>query len=513
MFITTSAAPQVDDGWEAFARPEFRDDLELLATSVRADGERWAEQAIVTARLAAQVPCEAGITRTATAWKSFVREIAVARRCSDQAAAKEIYLSVALTTSHPKTLAFLQTGRLPLYNARVLLEESAGCESAIGAAVDAELAERACRLTPSRIRDAVRQIELRMDADAAAARSAKATATRNVRLSADRDDQATIVLSGPALPLVQFYETVTAAARAARAAGDPRGIDALRFDLALDVPAEVPVAAAMRSVVETGDTDASEAVASEAGGPDERSTGSVVPSWLGDRRLLRPIQALLNLSVTTALGLDNEPGWLHGYGWVSAPQCRQWLTEAELRQVCVGRDGFVLDTADRVVRPEPTPVGVRDAVLAMVSDPGEITDKTFRSEPRHDPSPALAGFVDVRDLDCDGPTGTRVPASRCEHDHDIRYPDGPTAAWNLKPRATRTHVLKYNGWTPLRTATATLWFSPAGQIVEVPHHTGPPPDLDPDAELPDPQELHDVEAELLRPPGPDDQPPWDAPPF
>ena len=84
------------------------------------------------------------------------------------------------------------------------------------------------------------------------------------------------------------------------------------------------------------------------------------------------------MPVTTALGLDNEPGWLRGYGWVSAPQCRQWLPVAELQQVCVAEDGFVVDLADRVVRPTPTPQGVREAVLAMVRDPGDITEKTYR---------------------------------------------------------------------------------------------------------------------------------------
>ncbi|MCA1721741.1 MAG: hypothetical protein LC779_11795 [Actinobacteria bacterium] len=266
--------------------------------------------------------------------------------------------------------------------------------------------------------------------------------------------------------------TTKAQARAARAAGDPRGVDALRFDLATDLPAECS----------------------------------------GDRRRQRPVQVLVHLPVTTALGLDNEPGWLAGYGWVSAPQCRQWVTQAELRQVCVN-GGAVVDTADRVVRPDPDPAAVRDALLAMVAEPGPITDKTWRSEPRHDPSPALRSFVDIRDLFCDGPTGTRVPASRCDHDHERPYPAGPTAAWNLVARAQRTHLLKHRGWTPWRLATSTLWFSPAGQIVEVEHQPGPPPDIAPDAELPDAYELHAFEAMLLRDPTPDEQPPLEEPPF
>ncbi|GAC1440486.1 MAG: hypothetical protein NVSMB55_05300 [Mycobacteriales bacterium] len=470
-----------------FDRPQWRAGLQQLAGAARTDWQRYAEQAVLIAELARQVPgSSSSDLRGATTWKSFVREVAVARRCSDQAAAKEVFLALALVRTHRRTLALLRAGRMPEYNAKVLVDECAGCDPSVSDAVEEQLAERACLLTPSRIRDEVRKIELRIDADAAAARSAKAATARGVRLYTDRDDQATLVLSGPALPIAQFYEAVTAAARQARAAGDPRGIDALRFDLAVSIP---------DSVV-----------------PDNDCTQTVGRPAPLDRRRLRPVQVLLHLPFTTALGLDNEPGWLPGYGWISAPQCRQWLTVAELRQVCIDRTGVIVDTADRTVRPTPTAGAVRAAILAMVADPGPITDKTWRTEARHDPSRRLRGFVDIRDVFCDGPTGTRVPAARCHHDHDRAYPDGPTAAWNLTARADRTHQLKHRGWTPLRTATSTLWCSPAGQVVEVPRHTAPYRDPDPDADPPDPELLDRVDRELLRVPGPEDEPPWDEPP-
>ena len=489
----------------------FRADLELLATSTRQGWQRWASEAVIVSRLAAQVPREAVDRIGDLAWKSFVREIAVLRRSSDQAAGKEIYLAVALTTSFPRTLSLLQAGQLPRYQAQVLLEEAAGCSPEVIAAVDAEVADRAVRMTPSRIKAAVRKIELRYDADAAAAESATAAAARGTQLLAQPDGQASLILSGPALPVVAFYEALSAAARAARAAGDPRGLDALRFDLALG--ATPPASDLLPDLTPEPAPDA-------APDPDqtrgERSPQPVVgdallPAWVGDRRRLRPVQVLIHLPVTTALGLSNEPGWLAGYGWITAPQCRQWLVDAELRQVCVDRSsGQVVDLADRAVRPDPTPTGARTALLDMVRDPGPITDKTWRTEPHHDPSPALAAFIDVRDQHCDGPTASPIPATRCDTDHDQRYPDGPTAAWNLIDRSRRTHLLKHHGWVPLRTANSTLWFSPAGQIVEVERSTAPPPDLDPHAWLPDPDELHHLEAQLLH--IPEDQPPFDEPP-
>lgn len=170
--------------------------------------------------------------------------------------------------------------------------------------------------------------------------------------------------------------------------------------------------------------------------------------------------------------------------------------------------GQVVDVADRVVRPGSGPTAIRDALLAMVENPGQISPKTYEQQLHYVPSDALAEFVAIRDGFCDGPTGRRVLAKRRDDDHEIRYPIGPTAAWNLVSRARRTHVLKHRGWVPFRRDHSTIWISPAGQVVEVERWTIPPPALEPDAVLPDPERLHDVDAELVRVPTWDDDPPF-----
>ena len=230
-----------------------------------------------------------------------------------------------------------------------------------------------------------------------------------------------------------------------------------------------------------------------------------------DRRCTRPVQVLVHVPVETALGLANDPAWLEGHGWIDAPTCRQLLSLAELRQVCTTRDGMVVDLAPAVVRPEPTPTGVRDALLSMVTTPFDVTDAAWREEAQHDPTDAMADLVRVRDRFCDGPTGLLWPALTSDLDHEKAYPDGPTAAWNLTARGRRTHRLKHRGWTPLRSESGTTWFSPAGQIVLVPRHTLPAPELEERASLPDAQELHDVESELTRTPDEHDDPPAEPP--
>jgi hypothetical protein len=226
-----------------------------------------------------------------------------------------------------------------------------------------------------------------------------------------------------------------------------------------------------------------------------------------DCRTRRPVQASITVPVETALGLSHEPGWLEGYGWISAPTSRLLLVDAELRRVCVRRGtGEIVDVAARDVRPPPTPAGVREALLDLVTQPIAASSTAHRVEEQHDPSPPLRELVVLRDRFCDGPTGARVAAARCDLDHDTPHPAGPTAAWNLRARSQRTHQLKHYGWTPLRTPSSTLWFSPAGQVVEVPDHAQAPPGLPNDVELPDADELAALDRHQLE--HDDRQRPW-----
>lgn len=256
-----------------------------------------------------------------------------------------------------------------------------------------------------------------------------------------------------------------------------------------------------------------------AGGsdPSDQADAGLRPSFVEavttDCRRSRPVQANIGVPVETGLGLSNEPAWSDGYGWLSAPTTRLLLVDAGLRRVCLqSRTGQLVDVAERAVRPAPTPLGVRASRLEMVLDPITLTGAGARREDQHDPSPPLRRYVELRDRFCDGPTGTRTAASRCYLDHDVPYPHGPTAAWNLIARAERTHQLKHVGWAPLRTPTSTLWITPAGQVVEVALHQQSPPGIDADdellPELPDPELLHSLDQQQLEGRTEDDFRPW-----
>jgi hypothetical protein len=73
------------------------------------------------------------------------------------------------------------------------------------------------------------------------------------------------------------------------------------------------------------------------------------------------------------------------------------------------------------------------AVIKKVVHPGDAKPESW-----YVPSPALADFVRSRDLTCRFP-GCDVPADRCDIDHTIPYPAGPTQASNLKCLCRKNH--------------------------------------------------------------------------
>ena len=539
-------ALEADCPWQ---EPDFRAGLAALSSSTALASRQYAADARVLARLAGQVPRCAWDETGATPWTSFRQEIAVARRTSSPAAASEIRAAVRLVGVLPHTLHLLEDGRLTVLRARTFVDELDILDDELAGQIDADHADTISRLAPWRIKHTVRRAALTLDPDVSVQRRAAATARRSVSFTPHADGQADVFLTGPAVPLTRWYTTLDNRARTLRSAGDPRTLDALRFDLATSTfpctshpptdrtttasPATPPppttAAAAAATTTEAtatapctpaADTDTptgTDQTNNHVADDDVAAAGlrlSGVEAADTDCRRSRPVQANIVIPVETALGLSNEPAWLDGYGWLDAPTSRELLLDAELRQVCTQTGtGQLVDVHPTHRRPAPTPEGVRQSLLDMLTADLVLSDLPWRTEPQHDPSDALRTFTTLRDRGCDGPTQPSTPAPRCQLDHDQPHPHGPTAAWNLITRATRTHQLKHYGWTPVRTPTGTLWTSPAGQLVDVPHQHQPPPGVDPDPHgraltLPDPRALHDTDRYQLTPPTDDDLPPW-----
>jgi Domain of unknown function (DUF222) len=111
-------------------------------------------------------------------------------------------------------------------------------------------------------------------------------------------------------------------------------------------------------------------------------------------------------------GTSDKPGYLPGFGILPADSVRELATSANL---------------ERLVVPSGTP------------DPG------------YRPSKKTAEFIRWRDLTCRWP-GCDKPAERCDIDHTVPYPLGPTHPSNNKPYCRTHHLIKtfltgMGGWS------------------------------------------------------------------
>ena len=155
---------------------------------------------------------------------------------------------------------------------------------------------------------------------------------------------------------------------------------------------------------------------------------------LGER-LDAPVVINVHIRVSTLLEIDHRTGFVEGYRPVSAEQVRFMLPTAGLRRLWVNADTGAPVKVDQTVQPpEADPGGARERLRSLLT-PVVVTD---RAEARHDPTGRLAALIEVRDQECSGP-GCSVAARRSDLDHEVCYPDGPTAPWNLaakKPKVS-----------------------------------------------------------------------------
>jgi hypothetical protein len=132
-------------------------------------------------------------------------------------------------------------------------------------------------------------------------------------------------------------------------------------------------------------------------------------------------------------GVEDEPGWLEGYGRVTAQTARALAADET-------------GTWRRLVI---------DPIFGQVIDYGT----TSYRPPTH-----LADLVIARDGTCTFPPCNR-PARSCDLDHEVPYPHGDTSAENLGSKCRRDHRLKHQaGWQVRRNQDGTItWTSPQGR--------------------------------------------------
>jgi hypothetical protein len=232
-------------------------------------------------------------------------------------------------------------------------------------------------------------------------------------------------------------------------------------------------------------------------------------------RLRDPVVINVHIPMTTLLELDHRSGWIDGYGPVSAEHTRLLVPMAGLRQLFVAHDSGLPLAHSPTTQPPLTDelpanpeafaklaAQVRARLLGLLG-PRTIADD---AEPHHDPSNRLAAFVETRDQICLG-IGCACSARRSDKDHELRWPEGPTAAWNLGSKSPRCHHAKHTGWDVHRhdagpTAGTVTWTSPLGHSYTKPGVWTAPTPLPHDVTLPAPR---------LQPFDETDSSPWEHP--
>jgi hypothetical protein len=370
-----------------------------------------------------------------------VDEVAAALRLSRPAAGARLHVAVELTRL-PTVATALGDGVLDVPKVRAVVDAVAVLDPAVAVAVSQRVLPRAEQQTVGQLRASLSRAVLAADPAAAELRHERAVAGRAITLQPARDGMAELWALLPADAAVAVYGRLDALAR--RDPCDGRTMDARRADafvasvLANLAPPEPP--AARTSAEPSAQETAGQPVAADwksgmaAGQPVDVGGSSVVQ---GVRRVgvgrapgLTAATVHVTVPVATALGVGDEPGELAGYGPMPASMSRRLADTASWRKVTV------------------------DRTTGAVSEIGRTP---------YTPSAALADLVRIRDATCRFP-GCRQPARRCDLDHVVPWPEGPTTAGNLAALCRHHHRLKHQTRWTVRAGPSgdLLWTSPAG---------------------------------------------------
>lgn len=397
---------------------------QLWTAAIEADqqiGREWLRRAELIARAHA-VGAAAGRS------EFVVCEVAAAC-CVDERTADVLLHEALELLGLPALVEAVDAGLLRLPHARVVLEEVRACEPPLAALVVADVLTRVSDQAPAAVRQIVRRAINRADPAAAEARRRTAAANRSLRLIPGRDGMADLLLHLKAETAMRIYGVAMAAT--AQDDGSGRTADARRSDWI---------------------------VAQILG----RGTAPVEAKAVGSR--VRGCQVIVTMSASTALGLDDEPCELDGYGPITAQHGRELLDGAELRRAVLDvLSGQLVDLDEQARRPAE---GEHTAAIqAMLSEPVPLPADP---EDGYRPSAHLARTVRARSASCDFPSCS-VRSARCDLDHTRPHPQGATEAGNLGPRSRRHHRAKQAGWRPSAAWDGgTSWQAPSGKTYRKP---------------------------------------------
>lgn len=397
-------------------------------------------------------------------------ELTLRLRTSAKAGADLVRRGKALAGHLCATGDALAAGRITAARAQVIVDGLEHVAWEVAAAVEERVLPQAPDRTPAQLRSDVAKALIAVDATAAEERARQRAKTRRVtRPRAENDQTASMRIEGPAADMLALDLSLDASARAAKAAGDERTIDQLRFDTLAGVARHALVSGHF------GDP--------AAGSPLATTNGQLprIHVTMGLDQLLPQSAAGSKAAASTATGgrrasgptTTNSDG-RSGTATAAAPQpCACAGAGGGSGSSAAGKSasGSGSAAAGELSWPPQLPGErlTREAVPELAGY-GPITPATARAlaaggiwsrivtDPlsgavldvgttRYRPTRAIAEHVIARDRTCVRP-GCTHQASSCQLDHTYPYnhshPEegGPTSVANLGPLCSRDHQVK-----------------------------------------------------------------------
>ena len=356
----------------------------------------------------------AGGSAREIAWRSMVAEIAVATRLADRTVQAMMGRATELVTTLPAVLDALESGRISIGHARVILEHATGIEGAAREDYERITVARAEATTPGKLAATAKIAAARLRAGTFEDRHAEARENRRVSIRDLDDGMSELTHFLPTPYAAAIFDRLTRQAKAVVATGDPRSRDQLRSDIATDL-------------LLTGEPASGDS-----------ASGQKAPHTAADG--IRAEIAIV-IPALTLLGLGDEPATLAGRGPID------------------------LHTACRLASKAPE-------LLRILTDP--VSDLIITAD-SYRPSASLRRYLEARDRHCQFPSCNQ-DARYCDLDHTIPWQDGgKTVPGNLAALCRGHHTIKHHGrWKVKQVSPGVLeWTSPLGNVVTNPSPPGP----------------------------------------
>jgi hypothetical protein len=441
----------------------------------RVEAHAHARKLAVVAELARRNPGELDQEFTAD-------QVAYALGESRARADSLIGMAQALPARLPGTKAGLEDGTISRYKAEIIAGATVLLEDEEARAAEAEVLDRAARLTPAGLRAAIARAVIK--AAPKKAKERRETAAKNARVERWLQDTGNATLMGCELPPAEALaadEQITARAKELRAAGLEGDLDQLRARAYLDLllgtdsrprrdgagtAAQPPASAGFAGRVTL--TVPLATLAGMADRPGELGGLGPVDPWLA-RDLAAAAAA--NPKTTWCLTVTDGQGHAVAHG-CARPEPRRHAKRAGPGPP--GEHGFTFTPAGRDDPPGGygtwrlrTPGPGPDLIITI--DPITTDPCDHQHEAKgHDPGVKLRHLAQIRHATCTSPI-CRRPASQADFEHNTPYEaGGRTCLCNGGPKCRHDHRLKQHPrWKVDQLPDGTFrWTTPAGRTYD-----------------------------------------------